>query len=241
MGKKMGVSDTQMIDMMRGYVGDVFVKPLNNQIVPDFRGPCPQNEGDGADSLLNGTLNKMDGNGNCTAYQGRNIKQIVSGKMERIADRMRKREKLSAADEDFLRSSPLNVGLNLKMAVRIKQEESIIEPLSDLAAHATALSILTDFTQQCHIITEKINHLAVQKTATKGQCDVSLIANSLQAVEKLQKASEKLQKRIQQGYQTKLAEYRSLATVMERNRLFLERQDREISERFGGAISARVL
>jgi conjugative transfer pilus assembly protein TraH len=239
--KKMGVSDSAMIDIMRGYTGDVMVRVLEKEVVADYRDPCAQNNLSNAESLVRGPFYKMDSTGTCTPYTGKNLNQIILEKMERISAAMKDRQRLSQADEDFLRASPLNIGLNLMTALRQGQDGPVIASLAEMTAFILADTILTDLIRQSRIMTEKIERLAALKTSETNTCDPHLIARTLLAVGKLQKSTEKTSVTLHAAYTGKLGEYRTLLSLMESHRLFHELQGKTITSRFGAAMAQRVM
>jgi len=155
---KTGFNNQAYLDMLRGFVGDVYIIDAGDAgFQVGHTPPCDQNRYASFDNLLDGSVYARTAGGACAqiADSSADLTNYARTKMTRIAGKIKAKQALSDEDNAFVNASPLSVGLVLKAAVGTNQESSIISTLSDVTAKAYAFQLLSDLYTKAWNIMDK--------------------------------------------------------------------------------------
>lgn len=249
-GAKVGITDNDYLNLIRGYVGDIFIQAPNPalniqayKVVYDK--PCDQDKG--LKEFLDGTAQGKPTNGACATITdaNRNLRQYVQARLVSIANRYRNRQHLGGADQDFINASPLAVGLVLKTAVGEQQEGQIVAQLADVTAKAYAYAILTDMYAKTRGIFETAKNIMSAQAGPAGNnalasCRVENVAEAMAAVEKIEGRLFDLMREVHSEYATTVAELNTIYEFVRKQQRFGEVAQNGMRGRFGDPLSRRL-
>jgi conjugative transfer pilus assembly protein TraH len=250
-GARVGVTSADYLNLIRGYVGDIFIQAPNpalniNAYKVVYDKPCDQDKG--LKDLLDGTAQGKPTNGACTTISdaNRNLRRYVQNRLSAIAARYRNRQPLSPADQAFINASPLAVGLVLKTAVGEQQEGAVIAQLSDVTAKAYAYSILTDMYAKTRGIFETAKNIMSTQSGPAGNnatssCRIENVSESMAAVEKIENRLFDLMREVQTEYATTVAELNTIYEFVRKQQRFSEQAYQSLRQRFGEGVASRAM
>ncbi len=250
-GARVGVTSADYLNLIRGYVGDIFIQAPNpalniNAYKVVYDKPCDQDKG--LKDLLDGTAQGKPTNGACTTISdaNRNLRRYVQNRLSAIAARYRSRQALSPADQAFINASPLAVGLVLKTAVGEQQEDAVIAQLSDVTAKAYAYSILTDMYAKTRGIFETAKNIMSTQGGPTGNnatssCRIENVSESMAAVEKIESRLFDLMREVQTEYATTVAELNTIYEFVRKQQRFSEQAYQSLRQRFGDGVASRAM
>jgi len=250
-GVKVGITDAAYLQLIRGYVGDIFIQAPDPdlkihayQVIYDP--PCDQDKG--LKDLLEGTAQGKSTNGVCATITdaNRNLRQYVRTRLSSIAERYRNQQTLSEADQAFINASPLAVALVLKTAVGERQEGQIVTQLSDVTAKAYAYSILTDMYAKTRGIFETAKSIMSSQNSPAGDnatasCRIENVAEAMAAVEQIEGRLFELMREVRSEYATTVAELNTIYEFVRKQRDFSGEAYQSLRQRFGESVAARAM
>ncbi len=245
---RLGLS-TDYVSLIRGLVGDVRVEGPDNGFKVSFVSPCPQNTPDDVKSFIEGNVMAKDAAGVCARIidANRDLVHYVQTRMTGVADRMKSRTALTAADTAFIRESPLSLGLVLKTAIGTEQEAATIATLSELTARAYVLQMLVDLYNRAFVVMEKAQELLGKKTsAAAGQdsetCKAAIFADNLgQQVAGMNDKIYRLQLAARESYGASAEELATIFRLLDHMRAVDAQLYSLVARRFGAGVAERTL
>jgi len=248
--QKAGLTNTDYLDLIRGYVGDVYIEAPNAatgfgayKVVGDD--PCEKNTG--LDDFINGDAEGRPVAGACTPITDahKNLQQYVYNQISAINQKIRNRQWLTASNRQFINTMPLPVTLILKNArsARLVQPELLY--LGDIAGKAYSYRLLGDlfaktskllYTAQTIMATQN-NPTGTNATAT---CQIENVQEASSRIAAMMDRTGKLYAAVRSDYAAALSEINALETYVKRRQEFSRNVRDELAARFGERLADRA-
>ncbi|MBI5642623.1 MAG: conjugal transfer protein TraH [Deltaproteobacteria bacterium] len=142
--------DTKWVDLIRGYIGDLYLTSSGNPLSLIKIEPCLDNQwNENYGDFVQGTAQmKEEGSEDCTQItdEKSSIHDFTTTTMKNIITKTGKGSgtSLTGEEQQFIELSPVPVYLHLKMAKVEKMENAFIETVSQEVAYAYAIKQLKD-------------------------------------------------------------------------------------------------
>jgi len=142
--------DAAWVDLIRGYVGDLYLMSSDNPLSLKKIDPCLENQwNENYSDFVQGTAQtKQEGSETCAQITDnkRSIYDFTKTTMDSIVAKTAKGSgaALTGEEQQFIELSPVPVYLHLKMAKVEKMESAFIETVSQEVAYAYAVKQLKD-------------------------------------------------------------------------------------------------
>ncbi len=146
LGSKISL-DSNLLPLVRGIIGDIQIDISSGAPFATLIASCAQNEPDSLDQILNGTVAVRDSVSSSCANVSNvngNIRDRIATIMASIAAKYKSRSQLSADEQLFVDTNPLDIALVLKTAAGTSQEATIIAQLGEISAKAYTYNLLMD-------------------------------------------------------------------------------------------------
>lgn len=119
MADKVGMSS--FTELLRGYVGDVFISSPNNAPIGVMVPNCEQNDSFDITYMMRGKGYVMKSDGKCVQQTGTSVYGYVEDMLTKIAQKLKTRAPLTAQEEKFINSSP-NISIRTILMSAIQQD-----------------------------------------------------------------------------------------------------------------------
>ena len=246
---KTGFNNQSYLDMLRGFVGDVYIIDAGDAgFQVGHTSPCDQNRYASFDNLLDGSVYARTAGGACAQItdSSADLTNYVRMKMTRIAEKIKAKQVLSDEDNSFVNASPLSIGLVLKAAVGTNQESSIISTLSDVTAKAYAFQLLSDLYTKAWNIMDKARSLAqAQPGAVQGaqehQCKIEMLSGAIDGTAEMQARIVEMVSGVRRSYAASVQEVMGVYNLVDKMEKFDRLALSMLSSKFGTAVAARSL
>ena len=247
---RIGVTNTAYLDLIRGYVGDVYIEPPSTtsgfgtyKVAGDD--PCEKNTG--LDDFINGDAEGRAVGGACAPITdtNSNLQLYVQRKIYDINTKYTSRTPLSLADRTFLQTMPLPVSLILKNARASRTVTAEVEYLASAAGKAYSYRMLADLfakTSKLLFTAQTIMNTQDNPTGTNGAstCRIENVRAASTRIEAMVKRTSDLLAKVRGDYATTLAEINALETFVQRRKEFSESIRAQLKGKFGSGIAQRV-
>ncbi len=178
------------VNLIRGLVGDIRILAVNNtkgkpelKIIP--MAPCRQNKSVSIQDFYNGSVYAEDSNGNCSNAHTLNLIQDIQEKMVDIADKMQSGQPFTSAETSIIAVSPVSVYQAIKTSIVTDTYPAVVAMLSDMTAKAYAFGAMSDLYVQALKLLYRVRELIAKKGSYGPNCQLSITAASVNAVNNL--------------------------------------------------------
>lgn len=200
----LGVGDNA--DIMRGYVGDVFIRAGEADRVPlatRIEG-CPANDRIGIDDMLNGTAERKALDGSCATDNGRSIIDIVGDNLIAIANKMQTKQALTALEITFIENSPIPIYSILHKAIAQRNVDMTIAVVTEVVATAYAYRVFDDLYRNTNYLFRKISNISsmpgVDGAAAGNRCSVKIYEKALSEFGRLHESVRAVRADVSRSY-----------------------------------------
>lgn len=179
---------SDQVDLLRGFIGDVYIKDINGTQIPILVPFCAQNKEAGTDALLTGNVHEKGVGENATCEKvgdpAANLSKWSSERVMRIVQNMSAGTAISAADIAFIDKMPVPVYSMLKVAAK-NQDYGMAMRASDMIARGYAVGMLNDLYGGASMVSVMANQV-MQVAAEQNQkgCQLALTDRMMESVNK---------------------------------------------------------
>lgn len=212
--QKMGVKE--YAPLLRAYIGDVTIKAGAADKIPSGRrlSPCVENNGTTVDDFLYGRIYVKNANNTCSPNTGKGVIDIVDGKMNSIASKIKTAGTLTADEINFINATPsLPVYSILRQSVIQKTEAATISQMSELVSLYYTYLIMNDLYKTARQVNFRVQEaLTDPGSAPGGECRLELFANTISKFDDMQRVAGEQQTAMRDNYNTRVRQaYNAMA------------------------------
>ncbi len=247
---KLGITNTAYIELIRGYVGDVYIEAPNAatgfgtyKVAGDD--PCEKNTG--LDDFINGDAEGRAVGGACSPITdvNSNLQVYVQNKIYDINTKYATRTPLSTADMTFLQTMPLPVSLILKNARAARTVDAEIQYLGSAAGKAYSYRMLSDLfakTSKMLYTAQIIMNTQDNPTGANGAatCRIKNVEAAAQRIQAMMDKTSDLLAKVRGDYATTLGEINALETFVQRRKDFSNSVRAKLRQKFNPGLAERV-
>ncbi len=246
-GKKLGL-DADYVNLFRGIVGDIriIMKDDPQQATVSYEAFCDKNKVFSTDAFLNGTIEVKPLDAPCqpAADTNKNLRNYVRFQLTNVADAMKLKAAMPPSAQTFIENSPLATYKALKAAIAARSEAAIMEPLTEVTAHAIAVRMMEDMigkitfgVMKFYEATSAMPSASPDKKAE--ECLINELGIEKQVTGLQQRATEVIAQ-IRQAHNNTVIEINNIFAMMRHMEELNNQTKRDIADRFGRAVSERV-
>lgn len=245
--------DSDMTDLMRGFIGDVYVHNtgMNYTVIPIP--PCEQNTDFNA--FYDGTAQKRPGTVNGTAPQAcepmtgskKNLRGYAATMLTSIANKMKNKGQIvDGSDEDtFLKMGGLGSLKFLRGAVTFGAEAQWINEAADVTAKGIAYSALTNLLYEMKNAYYTYLHVVKTQSSAKAgseahTCDIKLFEPQMNAMAQIFNDARQFEKNVGSSYMAAVEESGNLQSLLQSYERYQEVAYSELRTRIGGPAAKRA-
>jgi len=247
---KIGLTNSDYLALIRGYVGDVYIEAPNAatgfgayKVAGDD--PCEKNTG--LDDFINGDAEGRTVGGACTPITdaNSNLQIYVQNRIYEINTKYATRQPLTANDRAFLQTMPLPVSLILKSARASRTVDAEVEYLGSAAGKAYSYRMLADlFAKTSKLLYTAQTVMATQDnpTGTNGAatCRIENVRTASNRIAAMMEQTSDLLNKVRADYATTLNEINALETFVKRRKDFSNSVRTQLRDRFGSGLAERA-
>lgn len=199
-------------DIMRGYIGDVFIRADAADRLPVITRieGCPVNDKIGIEDMLDGTAQAKLVDGTCIDDNAQSIQEIVETMLTDIGNNMETKQPLTAAQITFIENSPIPIYSILRKAIAQQNVQMTVAVMTDVVATAYAYKIFDDLYRNTNYLFRKIEAIAnmpgVDGAALGNRCDISVFEKGLTEFGRLQESVRDVRAGVSRSYVRKVQE-----------------------------------
>jgi len=247
---KIGLTNADYINLMRGYIGDIYIEPPSGgtgigayKVVYDP--PCDKDTG--LDDFINGDAQGKPSTGACVDIPDTNkdLQKYVRDQLLAIYNRVRSRQPLTATHVAFLNSLPLPAMQTIKTGIASYMDQGEMVYLGNIAGKAYAFRMIGDlfgktnrmlYTAQAIMGTQG-NAIGTNSAAT---CRIANVDEAAQIIEKIQGKTGEILDAVRQDYATALQEANALETFVRRKKQFSDEVREILEAKFNAGVAERL-
>ncbi|ORJ61310.1 conjugal transfer protein TraH [Geothermobacter hydrogeniphilus] len=247
---KVGMTNLDYLDLIRGYVGDVYIEAPNAatgfgayKVVGDD--PCEKNTG--LDDFINGDAEGRPTGGACAPITdaNRNLQVYVQNMIQAINTRYTSRQPLTSTETDFMNAMPLPVSLILKNARSAGMVQAEVSYLGNVAGKAYSYRLLADlFARTSKLLYTAQTIMATQNNPTGSNatatCRIENVQEASNRIAAMMDRTGKLYAAVRSDYAAALSEINALETYVKRRQEFSRNVRDELAARFGERLADRA-
>jgi conjugative transfer pilus assembly protein TraH len=235
-----GKFDSDLIDIIRGVLGDVRIETKRNnngsdELVTVYRSNCLDNNMFKADDLIDGRYKAMNSSGACYSTTT-SIRDYAEQRVVRIIQGLKNKSSIDSDTSIFIQRMPAPLYMAIKTAVATGADDIAKPQLVDMIARELAYHMITDIYSGAVGLANKAKEAATKAGHSEYGCNTKLIEGMANLVTELALNARNYEQAIRDE---NAKTYQSILTIMELSRRYEEwhRQfQKEVHARFGGGI-----
>jgi conjugative transfer pilus assembly protein TraH len=199
-------------DIMRGLLGDINVHPSADGMSyqTDVMAPCPGNDNLDASDFLTGEAQRKSIGNVCSQDSANGALTIVAQHLQSIVNAIQNKTPMSAADQQFLDSTPLPIRNALRDSVGRGLAQQSIDILQGPLAMQFAERILDDLYKATRIVMKKAKQVSDTQTSAKSdmrKCDTTFLSAAMGQVRSMAEDATKYRSMAHVAYTKMQAEW----------------------------------
>ncbi len=207
---RVGLTDYE--DTIRGFLGDVFIKAGNTDLIPTAYEipPCSENEGMTVKDMLEGNVYDQSVSQTCSKSAGKSVRDIVTDRMTDLVDNMKNNQPQPAEVANFINTSGhIPVYAILRKAVIKNNEAAQISVLQDVVGTTYSAHILNDLYRNISVAMNEVRKASspIGASGTAGQCDPRIYSGAMSKFENLHKRLREQIYALNEHYRNQIASY----------------------------------
>lgn len=240
-GQELGY-DSEHMDLIRGFVGDVFIDPQTFNGGPattvptqTYVPPCVENDSSDIDALVDGQIFRRTvtpAGGECIPDSNLSVRTFAQQRLQSIADAIVNNTALSDDDQRFIQlNQNLAIGSFLRTAAVQGNLPQIVASLSDVTAYSMVNMMLSDALYVTNEVLLQVQRASEVSTDASGngaqKCDTRLYEKSIGEVLRMNKQASNNRRLFARSYSVVLQQLQSSLELLE----FGAKQDQTIQQK----------